>query len=147
MVASSLKPEEACESVSTESVGNARHLNRHNTQMFTDGKSFSGNERDKLFALIASTGGGVATSCLQQMRIAVQHCHGWSLPYHTSIAENEFDKVSAQIQSPRLIDRLECTGRDLVSYGQVLQGQFQAELEGPKSESGFAAWYRKGDTV
>ena len=33
----------------SESVGSSSYLNRHNTQMFTDGKSFSGNERDKLF--------------------------------------------------------------------------------------------------
>ena len=49
MVASSLEPDCDVEAVSTESVGNARHLNRHNTQMFTEGRSFSGNERDKLW--------------------------------------------------------------------------------------------------
>ena len=33
----------------TESVGNAGYLNRHSTQMFQEGRSFSGNERDKLW--------------------------------------------------------------------------------------------------
>lgn len=49
MVASSLDPEANIEAVTTQSVGNTRHLNRHNTQMFVEGRSFSGNERDKLW--------------------------------------------------------------------------------------------------
>lgn len=33
----------------TEGVGNARYLSRHNNQMFKEGRSFSGNERDKVW--------------------------------------------------------------------------------------------------
>lgn len=33
----------------TQEVGNAGYLQRHNAQMFEEGRSFSGNERDKLF--------------------------------------------------------------------------------------------------
>lgn len=33
----------------SEPVGNASYLQRHNRQMFEEGRSFSGNERDKLF--------------------------------------------------------------------------------------------------
>lgn len=32
-----------------EAVGNAFYIDRHNQQMYAEGKSFSGNERDKLF--------------------------------------------------------------------------------------------------
>lgn len=48
MVASSSADEDV-KAFSGEAVGSSNYLNRHNTQMFTDGKSFSGNERDKLF--------------------------------------------------------------------------------------------------
>ncbi len=48
MVASSDSKSES-KAFSGEDVGSSNYLNRHNTQMFTDGKSFSGNERDKLF--------------------------------------------------------------------------------------------------
>ncbi len=35
--------------ISAEGVGNAGYIARHNAQMFEEGRSFSGNERDKLF--------------------------------------------------------------------------------------------------
>ena len=48
MVASSAKSQSS-KAFESQSVGNAGYLNRHNTQMFQDGRSFSGNERDKLW--------------------------------------------------------------------------------------------------
>ena len=48
MVASSIEAAKT-EDVPTEGVGNARYLSRHNTQMFQEGRSFSGNERDKVW--------------------------------------------------------------------------------------------------
>ena len=39
----------AARGFATEEVGSAGYLARHNRQMFEDGRSFSGNERDKLF--------------------------------------------------------------------------------------------------
>ncbi len=48
MLASSL--ESGCsEDVTCESVGNSGYLERHNTQVYEQGRSFSGNERDKLY--------------------------------------------------------------------------------------------------
>lgn len=49
MVASSVGTESACESFDAQEVGSSSYLNRHNSQMFSDGRSFSGNERNKLF--------------------------------------------------------------------------------------------------
>ncbi len=48
MVASSIKPK-STDDLLSENVGNARYLSRHNTQMFQEGRSFSGNERDKVW--------------------------------------------------------------------------------------------------
>ncbi len=47
MVASSAESQSAV--FASQEVGNAAYLDRHNLQMFQDGRSFSGNERDKLF--------------------------------------------------------------------------------------------------
>ncbi|MGK0220498.1 MAG: thiol-disulfide isomerase/thioredoxin [Planctomycetota bacterium] len=47
-MASSVENKKA-EDFESQSVGNAGYLNRHNTQMFQEGRSFSGNERDKLW--------------------------------------------------------------------------------------------------
>lgn len=48
MVASSIKASKS-DSLLSEGVGNARYLSRHNNQMFKEGRSFSGNERDKVW--------------------------------------------------------------------------------------------------
>ncbi len=48
MVASSIKTKSSNDLLSEE-VGNARYLSRHNNQMFKEGRSFSGNERDKVW--------------------------------------------------------------------------------------------------
>lgn len=55
MVASSIEAAKS-EDVPTEGVGNARYLSRHNNQMFQEGRSFSGNERDLVWI---NQGGGV----------------------------------------------------------------------------------------
>jgi thiol-disulfide isomerase/thioredoxin len=41
--------DEGLQSFSTQEVGNQGYLQRHNGQMFSEGRSFSGNERDKLW--------------------------------------------------------------------------------------------------
>ncbi|MCP5021396.1 MAG: redoxin family protein [bacterium] len=48
MVASSIKAKSS-DDLMSEDVGNARYLSRHNNQMFKEGRSFSGNERDKVW--------------------------------------------------------------------------------------------------
>ncbi len=55
MVASSVCEAAETKALTTEGVGNTRHLNRHSTQMFTEGRSFSGNERDKLWLSTGKT--------------------------------------------------------------------------------------------
>jgi thiol-disulfide isomerase/thioredoxin len=44
------------ESFSDEDVGNSAYLNRHNTEMFSAGRSFSGNERNKVWFNTEGTG-------------------------------------------------------------------------------------------
>ncbi len=49
MVASSCGETSSTKKFQTEAVGNAGFLARHNGEIFREGRSFSGNERDKLF--------------------------------------------------------------------------------------------------
>lgn len=49
MVASSSKLSEDSQLIAGEGVGSESYLARHNSQMFEEGRSFSGNERDKVF--------------------------------------------------------------------------------------------------
>ncbi|MEZ0369995.1 MAG: NADPH-dependent FMN reductase [Candidatus Sericytochromatia bacterium] len=101
----------------------------------------------KLFALAASTGGSMGVSCNTQMRVAVQHCHGWALPYQVALRQSDFDEAGA-IRNAGAVDRLERMGRDLVIYGRLLYGQFQADRAAvaggapeDKRRFGFAGWY------
>jgi len=99
----------------------------------------------KLFAIAASTGGSMGVSCNTQMRVAIQHCHGWALPYQAAVKESEFD-AEHRIINARAVDRLERMGRDLVVYGKLLRQQFQddkakAGLSDNKAEFGFGGWY------
>lgn len=98
----------------------------------------------KLFAVAATTGGSMGISCNTQMRLAIQHCHGWVLPYHTATRPDDFD-AQGQLQNAKVRDRLERMARDLVVYGQLLHGQFANDRQAAKEQEsssayGFAAW-------
>jgi NAD(P)H-dependent FMN reductase len=77
---------------------------------------------------------------MDQMRTAVRQCYGWSLPYGVSI-NSEQDFTSGQLSNTRIEQRLNMMGRDLVTYGRVIRGQFLQDLAGSDSET-FAARYR-----
>lgn len=99
----------------------------------------------KLFAIAASTGGSLGVSCNTQMRVAIQHCHGWVLPYQTAVRTSDLE--NGEISSPKILERLAFMGRDLVVYGQLLENQFGADRQQVKQipeqrkSNGFAGWY------
>jgi NAD(P)H-dependent FMN reductase len=102
----------------------------------------------KLFALAATTGGSLGVSCITQMRVAVQHCHGWSLPYQVAAREADFDSQGI-LHNQSVIERLQRMGHDTVRYGSILNQQFQADREQATENSersvqlGFAGWYKQ----
>ncbi|AIC16494.1 NADPH-dependent FMN reductase [Nitrososphaera viennensis] len=77
---------------------------------------------------------------MDQMRTAVRQCYGWSMPYGVSI-NGEQDFSAGQLSNPRIEQRLNMMGRDLVTYGRLIRGQFLQDLAGSDSET-FAARYR-----
>lgn len=102
----------------------------------------------KAFAIATATGGSMGVSCNSQMRIAIQHCHGWALPYQVGVKSNEFSE--GKVTNLKAHDRLVKLGRDLVVYGELLQTQFKADkalAAAPQEElsgsvnTGFAGWY------
>lgn len=78
---------------------------------------------------------------MDQMRTAVRQCYGWSLPYGVSV-NGEQDFASGQLSNARIEQRLNMMGRDLVTYGRLIRGQFLQDLAGSDSET-FAARYRQ----
>ena len=61
--------DEGLENFSTQEVGNQGYLQRHNGQMFSEGRSFSGNERDKLWL---NRGDGTFEECDEE-----NNSHTW----------------------------------------------------------------------
>lgn len=100
----------------------------------------------KLFAVAASTGGSLGVSCNTQMRVAIQHCHGWTLPYQAAVRESEFE-ADGSLQKPAAVERLQRMGRDVVIYGRLLREQFLGDRQQvrsgqtPSQAAGFAGWY------
>lgn len=103
----------------------------------------------KLFVLAATTGGSMGVSCITQMRVAVQHCHGWTLPYQAAAREADFDS-NGQLANSAVRERLQRMGRDAVVYGQFLRAQFQQDRQAAHEANeasavwGFAGWYTRG---
>ncbi|HET6975319.1 MAG TPA: NAD(P)H-dependent oxidoreductase [Pyrinomonadaceae bacterium] len=76
---------------------------------------------------------------MENMRTSVRQCYGWSLPYGISVyGEKDFDS-SGELVGP-LARRLRMLARDLVVYGALIRGQFQADLADRVTET-FAARY------
>ena len=76
---------------------------------------------------------------MEHMRTSVRQCYGWSLPYGVSVyGEQDFDS-SGQLVS-KIADRVRMLARDLVVYGALIRGQFQADLADGITET-FAARY------
>jgi len=77
---------------------------------------------------------------MENMRTSVRQCYGWSLPYGVSVyGEKDFDS-SGELTS-QMARRVRMLARDLVVYGALIRGQFQADLADRVRET-FAARYR-----
>lgn len=94
----------------------------------------------KLFGLVAATGGSQGNGCFDNMRAAVQYCHGWVLPYNISATGRDFDEEGRLINA-KVFDRLQRMGRDLTIYAPVLYDRFKSDIAQPPEEKrGFAHW-------
>lgn len=94
----------------------------------------------KLFGyLCASHEKGI--TAMEQMRLAVRQCYGWSMPYGVAVhGENDFDP-NGDLKNEKVARRLKMLGRDLVVYGGVLRQQFDRDVNGDAADT-FAARYR-----
>lgn len=94
----------------------------------------------KLFGLVAATGGSNGTGCFDNMRAAIQYCHGWALPYNVAASGRDFD-TDGNLTNVKVTDRLRRMGRDMAVYAPLLLGRFQQDLaEKSPARPGFAHW-------
>jgi NAD(P)H-dependent FMN reductase len=93
----------------------------------------------KLFGyIVASHEKGLTV--MDQMRIVVRQCYGWSMPYGVSINGPQ-DFTSRELVNSRLSSRLRMMARDMVVYGRLVRDQFVRDL-GSSEPDTFAAHYR-----
>lgn len=78
---------------------------------------------------------------MDQMRTAVRQCYGWSLPYGVSVHGEQDFAAAGRVTNNQVARRLRMLGRDLVVYGSLIRGQFEADLADATAET-FAARYR-----
>lgn len=94
----------------------------------------------KLFGPVAATGGSQGIGCFNNMRAAIQFCHGWSLPYHVAASGRDFNEAG-ELSNPKVVDRLHRMGRDMAIYTPILISQFCNDRNDPAPEKlGFAQW-------
>ena len=72
---------------------------------------------------------------MEQMRVAVRQCYGWSMPYGVAVGGDE-SALSAAGEA-----RLRMLGRDLTVYGTMIRDQFRRDLQSTHKDT-FAARYR-----
>jgi len=95
----------------------------------------------KCFALVGATGGGPGTSCFTHMRATVQFCHGWTLPYHVGVEAAKF-RPDGPPEDPKILERLTRLGRDIAVYSQLLNQQFETDLD-QSPAPGFASFHQR----
>jgi len=94
----------------------------------------------KLFGfLCASHEKGI--TAMEQMRVAVRQCYGWSLPYGVAVHSDSDFASTGDLKNEKLERRLRMLGRDLVIYGSLLRDQFRRDVRSDESST-FASRYR-----
>jgi FMN reductase len=94
----------------------------------------------KVFGLVSATGGSNGTGCFDNMRAAIQYCHGWALPYNVAANGRDFD-AEGKLTNAKVADRLQRMGRDITTYAPLLLNQFNKDREDKSpAQPSFAHW-------
>ena len=78
---------------------------------------------------------------MEQMRVAVRQCYGWSLPYGVSVTDGDFDMASGIPKNPKIEQRLQMLAYDLTKYGPLIHQQFESDVHSAQA-AGFASYYK-----
>ncbi len=86
----------------------------------------------KFAGVVATTGGGTGDMSITAVKTCFQWCHGFVLPFHASASASAFE--GEVLADPRVIDRVERIGHDVVRYAKALRPAFEAArgVRGPE---------------
>ncbi|MGQ7276571.1 MULTISPECIES: NADPH-dependent FMN reductase [Brevibacillus] len=85
--------------------------------------------RDKQVAILGVAGGGMgATNTVNTLQVIMRNLHAWPLPSSPSVpsAYNAF-APDGTLKDPRLQERMETLGRELVRYVRVMNAEKQPQ--------------------
>ncbi|MFV8756357.1 NADPH-dependent FMN reductase [Nannocystaceae bacterium ST9] len=87
----------------------------------------------KFAGVVATTGGGTGDMSITAVKTCFQWCHGFVLPFHVAASDQAF--TDDRLADPRVIDRIERIGHDVVRYASVLRPAFEQAraLSGPRA--------------
>ncbi len=80
---------------------------------------------------------------MEQMRVTIRQCYGWSLPYGVTVTDGDFDFTTGLPANPKIEKRLQMLAYDLTTYGALLHSQFESDRQGTHPDVGFASHYHK----
>jgi NAD(P)H-dependent FMN reductase len=90
----------------------------------------------KFAGVVATTGGGTGDMSITAVKTCFQWCHGFVLPFH--VAANDSAFTNDRLSDPRIIDRIERIGHDVVRYAAVLRPAFEQARSLTGSAAGVA---------
>lgn len=93
-------------------------------------KEFAG----KLFGYVCSSHDKGLTA-MDQMRIAVRQCYGWSLPYGAAVHGRQDFDANGELVNDTLRQRLRFVGRDVAVYGTLVAEQYRRDLAAGEKET------------
>lgn len=88
----------------------------------------------KLFGYICSSHDKGITA-MDQMRIAVRQCYGWSLPYGAAVHGEQDIAEDGTLRNDPVRQRLRLVGRDVATYGAMLAEQYRRDLASGEKET------------
>lgn len=99
----------------------------------------------KVAGVVATTGGGTGDMSITAVKTSFSWCHGFALPFHAAAPEAAF--VDGALHEPRIVDRVERIGHDVVRYGRVIGNAFElargSSGPGAGPASGVAGLHRR----
>lgn len=90
----------------------------------------------KLAAVVATTGGGGGDMSIMSVKRSFNWCHGFTLPFHCAADRSTFEGDA--LVDPKVIERLDRIGHDVVRYARVLGTAFELARVDPTPAGGFA---------
>ena len=78
----------------------------------------------KFAGVIAVTGGGSGDMSIMSVKNSFSWCHGFTLPFHAAARPDDFD--GTRLTSPKVHERVQRIGSDVVRYAPLIRRTFDA---------------------